>query len=123
MEVDTGAAVSIIPEYQMTSHHPKAQIQPSVVVLQTYTGSDGWPSGGHCTVSERTQKKADVGGGETWRSVSFGLELATAFFVGLALVTMPDKCREWLSSLLQKYSSDELGTITLGVRQGQTKIL
>ena len=38
MEVDTGAAVFVIPEQQLTSHYPEAQICPCKVILRTYTG-------------------------------------------------------------------------------------
>lgn len=38
MELDTGAAVSVIPEEISNTKFPKVKIQPSDIVLKTYTG-------------------------------------------------------------------------------------
>ena len=38
MEVDTGAAVSLLSEEAMKTHFPDAQLQPSTALLRTYTG-------------------------------------------------------------------------------------
>ena len=38
MEVDTGAAVSIIPETVFRTKFPRGKLQPSAVMLKTYTG-------------------------------------------------------------------------------------
>ena len=38
MELDTGAAVSIVSEYQLKVLHPSISLQPSEVLLQTYMG-------------------------------------------------------------------------------------
>ena len=40
MELDTGAAVSIVSESHLKALHPSISLQPSEVLLQTYTGSE-----------------------------------------------------------------------------------
>ena len=57
MEVDTGAAVSLAPESAVTSLLPSAIIQPSNVVLKTYTGEQ---------IPVKGSMKVDVSYGEQY---------------------------------------------------------
>ena len=55
MEVDTGAAVSLAPESAVASLLPSAVIQPSNIVLKTYTGEQ---------IPVKRSMKVDVSYGE-----------------------------------------------------------
>lgn len=58
MDLDTGAAVSVLPERMFNTKFPKLKIQPSDIVLKTYTGERLKPVGvGKVSVKYQNQCK------------------------------------------------------------------
>ncbi|XP_037273492.2 uncharacterized protein LOC119165415 [Rhipicephalus microplus] len=128
MELDTGAAVSIMPYKQFKQQFPSARCGPTDIVLRTYTGALVQPCGVAVVKVQHGEQTAklplylvDQAGppllGREWlRTVRLNWnQILGLNHVSRSVFDLSSRTKERLESLLEKYKmlfKDELGAIT-----------
>lgn len=128
MELDTGAAVSIMPYKQFKQQFPSARCGPTDIVLRTYTGALVQPCGVAVVKVQHGEQTAklplylvDQAGppllGREWlRTVRLNWNQIWGLnHVSRSVFDLSSRTKERLESLLEKYKmlfKDELGAIT-----------